>query len=123
MPVGHTRSCLRHRPAEAEPLARRAVELDSESAESQAILGITLDWNSKITEAIGACLAATELAPDYALGYACLAEAYGDQGRTPTRFRQPSTPWNWRRMTPWCGARLGYIRELMGQLSRRCERV
>ena len=66
---------LRHDGDEALSLARRAVELDAESAECQAIMGMVLDWNGQVAEAIAACLKAIKIDSDFALGYAYLSEA------------------------------------------------
>ena len=99
---------LRHRPAEAEPLARRAVELDSESAESQAVLGITLDWNGKDhrghrrlpgSDRIGARLCPGICVPGRSVRRSGAYERCA--------CRQPSTRWNWRPMMPWYGVPWG----------------
>jgi tetratricopeptide (TPR) repeat protein len=78
---------LRQRTAESVEKARQAVGLAPDSAEALAALCMALDWNaegdqSKLQEALNACLSAVELDPTYAEAHAYLAEVYADLGQT-----------------------------------------
>ena len=78
---------LRQRSADGVEKARQAVGLAPDSAEALAALCMALDWSaegdqSKLQEALNACLSATELDPGYAEAHAFLAEVYADLGQT-----------------------------------------
>ena len=74
----------KERLTEALRLAQRAARTFSDSAPVQAALALALDWNNQTLEAINAGRAATQLDPNYAEGFAFLAEAYAD-GQNWTR--------------------------------------
>ena len=68
---------------EALRLAQRAVRSAPDSAPVQAALALALDWNNQALEAINAGRQATQLDPNYAEGFAFLAEAYADGQNWP----------------------------------------
>ena len=68
---------------EALRLAQRAVRTAPDSAPVQAALALTLDWNNQTLDAINAGKQATQLDPNYAEGFAFLAEAYADGQNWP----------------------------------------
>ena len=57
------------------------MEIDAESAESQAILGMVLDWSGRAHEAMTPLLRAVQLNPSLAEAHAYLAEGYADTDR------------------------------------------
>ena len=60
--------------------AAQAVLLNPNSAENLAYYCRALDWEAQYDAAEAACSCATEIDPDYAEGYAFLAEVYADLG-------------------------------------------
>ncbi len=78
---------LRQSTAEGVEKAREAVGIAPDSAEALAALCMALDWDagigdqSKLQEALGACLSAIDLDPGYAEAHAYLAEVYADLGQ------------------------------------------
>jgi tetratricopeptide (TPR) repeat protein len=66
--------------ARAVERAAQAVLLNPTSPENLAYYCRALDWEAQYGAAFDACSCAIELAPDYAEGYAFLAEVYADQG-------------------------------------------
>jgi tetratricopeptide (TPR) repeat protein len=66
---------------DAVKAARRAVQLNDQRPENLAALAEALDWHGDFVEAIDFALRATEINPNYALGYAYAAEIYADLNR------------------------------------------
>jgi len=60
--------------------AAQAVVINPNNPENLAYYCRALDWEAMYAEAFDACSCAIELAPDYAEGYAFLAEVYADLG-------------------------------------------
>lgn len=67
-------------PQKAEQRARRALEIDPSHFPSKAVLCMALDWQKRIAEAVAICRSVVETNPNYARGYAYLAEALADAG-------------------------------------------
>jgi tetratricopeptide (TPR) repeat protein len=64
-------------------LAQRATRVMTDSAPIQASLSLALGWNDQTLDAINAGKLATQLDPNYAEGFAYLAEAYADGKNWP----------------------------------------
>lgn len=67
-------------PEKAEQRIRKALEIDSNHLPSRAVLCMALDWQKRIAEAVAECQAVVAADPNYATGYAYLAEALADSG-------------------------------------------
>jgi tetratricopeptide (TPR) repeat protein len=70
-----------NKPADAVDHAQKAVDLDAQSAEYQAVLAIALDWSGDADRALIAARRATELDPKLPEGWAYLGEAETDKFR------------------------------------------
>lgn len=108
---------LRRRTSQAVEVARQAVGLAPDSAEALAALCMALDWDAgiseedKLQEALGACLSATDLKPDYAEAHAYLAEVYADLGRVAQAVEAARLAVTLDDRSPFAHRDLGYALE------------
>ena len=105
----------KERLTEALRLAQRAARTTPENAPVQAALALALDWNGETLEAIYAGRAATQLDPNYAEGFAFLAEAYADGKNWPRAMDAAETA---RKLDPNsidAHRVMGYVMESQGR--------
>jgi tetratricopeptide (TPR) repeat protein len=83
--------------AKAVARGAQAVVLDPNNPENLAYYCRALDWEARFEEAFSACNCAIETAPNYAEGYAFMAEVYADLGnvRQATEYAEKALALNY----------------------------
>jgi tetratricopeptide (TPR) repeat protein len=96
-------------------LAQRATRVMTDSAPIQASLSLALGWNDLTLEAINAGKLATQLDPNYAEGFAYLAEAYADGQNWPRAQDAANTAVRLNPNSVDAYRAKGYILEMQGR--------
>jgi tetratricopeptide (TPR) repeat protein len=96
-------------------LAQRATRVMTDSAPIQASLSLALGWNDQTLEAINAGKLATQLDPNYAEGFAFLAEAYADGKNWPRAKDAADTAVQLNPNSVDAHRARGYVLELQGR--------
>ena len=104
---------LRGRPADAVPLARKAVEL-KDSGMNLGVLAMALDWTEKYDEALEAGIKAIDKEPMLAEAHAFLAEVYADRNEW-RGYEEAQAAVKLDPNSPIAQRNLGYVLERQGR--------
>ncbi len=100
---------------QALAMARRAVDLEPVSLETNRMLGLVLLLAQRYQEAIVQCQATLELDPHYYYSHLCLALVYGTQGRYPEARKAAAQAVELAPGEPVCEATLGWVLAAAGE--------